>query len=128
MAGVKTTLISAGKYKVEGNPYEPLSAQARGSIQYIVDSFYGMFTKAVARGRGVSQAAVRDSYGQGRMVLAAAAVRQGMADSVATMDATLARFGVSKGQQRTQPAKRLSSLAMLERELAMYELTGKFGN
>jgi signal peptide peptidase SppA len=127
MAGVKTTLIAAGKYKIEGNPYEPLSDKARGSIQYAVDSFYGMFTKAVARGRGVSQTAVRDGYGQGRMVLAAAAVRQGMADSVDTMDATLARFGVSKDQQRVQPAKRLSSLAMLERELAMYEATGKWG-
>jgi hypothetical protein len=27
--GVKTTLISAGRYKVEGNPYEPLTDEAR---------------------------------------------------------------------------------------------------
>jgi signal peptide peptidase SppA len=118
--GVKVTLISAGKYKTEGNPYEPLSDEARASIQSTVDSFYTMFTKAVARGRGASQTAVREGYGEGRMVLASDAVKEGMADSVGTMDTTLARFGV-KDQREAPPAKRLASRSMLERELALYE-------
>ena len=33
-AGLKTTLISAGKYKVEANPFEPLSAEARVPATY----------------------------------------------------------------------------------------------
>jgi hypothetical protein len=46
--GVKTTLISAGKYKVEGNPFEPLSEEARQALQAEVDGFYEMFVADVA--------------------------------------------------------------------------------
>ena len=89
--GVKVSLISAGKFKTEGNPYEPLSDEARAAIQQKVDAFYDMFVKSVAQGRGVSQASVREGFGQGRLVVAGDAVKQGMADSIATLDETLAR-------------------------------------
>lgn len=92
MKGITTTLISAGKHKVEGNPFEPLSADARAAIQATVDSYYDMFVADVARGRGTTVGAVRDGYGQGRMVTAKQAVRSGMADRVDTFDATLARM------------------------------------
>ena len=51
--GVTPTLISAGKYKVEGNPYAPLGEDALGFMQSRVDDYYAVFTKSVARGRGV---------------------------------------------------------------------------
>lgn len=85
-AGVKVTLISAGKYKTEGNPFEPLSEEAQAAAQARVDDYYQMFVKAVARGRGVNQANVRDGFGQGRVVGAEQAVLGGMADRVATID------------------------------------------
>jgi signal peptide peptidase SppA len=106
--GVKVSLVSAGKFKTEGNPYEPLSDEARAELQSKVDGFYEMFIKAVARGRGVSQASVRGGYGQGRMLMAGAAVTEGMADRVATFDQVLAKLGakpanaavaIAEGQQ-----------------------------
>jgi signal peptide peptidase SppA len=115
--GIKITLISAGPFKVEGNPYEPLSAEARAAMQADVDSYYQMFTKAVAKGRGVSQAKVLEGYGQGRMVMAALAAKQGMVDGVATLDQTLARFGVSTSTQRMSAAV---ANDLRERELALY--------
>lgn len=90
--GVKVTLISAGKYKTEGNPYQPLSEEAMAYAQSMVDETYATFVKAVARGRGVGVAAVRDGFGQGRMVGAKEAVSQGMADRIDTMDGTIARL------------------------------------
>jgi signal peptide peptidase SppA len=96
-AGVKVSLISAGKYKVDGNPFEPLSDNAREDLQSKVDAYYGMFVKSVGRGRRASQDDVRGGFGQGRMVLAAQAVKAGMADRVATMDDTLARLGATGG-------------------------------
>lgn len=85
-AGVETTLISAGRHKVEANPWEPLSDDARAAIQADVDEFHRMFTEAVAAGRGVSQAvAAGERFGEGRMLLAREAVRRGMADRVATL-------------------------------------------
>ncbi len=84
--GVAPTLISAGKYKVEGNPYAPLDEEAQGFMQSRVDDYYAAFTKGVARGRGVPIAQVRDGMGQGRVLGADAALAQNMVDGVATFD------------------------------------------
>jgi len=98
--GRKVTLISAGKFKVEGNPFEPLGDEARAARQATVDHFYGMFVKAVARGRRVGVEAVRDGFGQGRMVAAPAAVEQGMADRVGTLDDAVRRAAALAGERR----------------------------
>lgn len=90
--GVKTTLVSAGKYKVEGNPFEPLSDEAKAEIQRGVDDYYRMFVAAVAKGRGVSVEKVRSDFGQGRMLNAQDALKAGMVDSVETIDEVIARL------------------------------------
>lgn len=92
MMGVKNTLISAGKFKTEGNPFEPLSDEAREHIQEDVDHFYGMFTADVAKGRGVKQADVKNGYGEGRVLNAKAALEAKLVDRVETLDATVARL------------------------------------
>jgi signal peptide peptidase SppA len=40
--GVKVSIVSAGKYKTEGNPYEPLSAEGRANLQSWVNQFGSM--------------------------------------------------------------------------------------
>jgi len=109
--GVKVNLISAGKFKVEGNPYEPLSDEARAALQGKVEAFYEMFVKSVAKGRGVAQTAVREGFGQGRMVLAADAVKGRMADRVATMDETLSRLGASGAPKKMAAAAGLPAIS-----------------
>jgi signal peptide peptidase SppA len=94
--GVKFTFISAGKYKTEGNSFQPLDDEARTAMQGVVDDFYGMFTKAVARGRGVSVKAVVNGFGQGRCLTAQDAVKQGLADRIATFDEVLGKYGVKQ--------------------------------
>jgi HK97 family phage prohead protease len=89
MDGVKKTFVSAGKYKTDGNPYEPLSPEAEKDMQAKVDSYYQMFVEAVAEGRGITAKDVEASYGEGRMILADEAVALGMADSVLTLDEAL---------------------------------------
>lgn len=88
--GVKITLISAGKYKVEGNFFEPLGDVAKASIQADVNDAYTMFVKAVADHRGVSQAAVREGYGEGRVLNAHRALDAKLVDSVGTLGSVLA--------------------------------------
>lgn len=90
-AGEVWSFISAGKYKVEGNGAEPLGEEARASFQANVDSYYRMFVRDVAKGRGVPVDAVRDGFGEGRMVLAEAAVAASMATGVATLGEAIAR-------------------------------------
>lgn len=96
LLGVKVTLISAGKYKTEGNPFEPLSDEAREQIQGRVDDAYSLFTKAVARGRGVSVTDVKNGYGQGRALMAKDAKAAGLIDRISTRDEAITRLLGSK--------------------------------
>jgi signal peptide peptidase SppA len=91
-AGIDINLIFAGKYKGEGNPFEPLGEEAREAIQARVDEYYDMFISAVARNRGVKRSDARNGFGQGRVAGAREAVSLGMADRVATLDETVNRL------------------------------------
>lgn len=93
MMGISTTIISAGPFKTDGNPYEPLSRGALAAMQDQVDTLYGMFTDAVAAGRGVKAAGVRAGFGEGRLVLAGQALQLKMVDRVETLGQTIARLG-----------------------------------
>jgi capsid assembly protease len=90
--GVKMSIIRAGKYKIEANPFEPLTEEARAAIQEQVNDYYSMFVDAVARNRGVTAKAVRDGYGEGRVVGAKQAKALGMVDRIATLDETIQRL------------------------------------
>jgi len=96
-AGVKPTFISAGKFKTEGNEFEPLSDAAREHTQSLVDSYYTKFVKAVSKGRNVSVATVRQDFGQGRVVTAEEAVRVGMADEVGSVESALSGLASQVG-------------------------------
>lgn len=85
-AGVKTTIIKAGKYKAEGNPMQPLSEETQAYIQSMVDATYTDFVKAVAKNRNCSVSDVREKFGQGRIVMADDAAKCGMVDRVATLE------------------------------------------
>jgi signal peptide peptidase SppA len=116
--GVKTTIIKAGKYKAEGASGTPLDDDARAYAQSVVDIFQEQFVKAVARGRGVSAAAVRNGFGEGRVVPAQKAKELGMIDRVATLDQVLAKYGVS----RTPGGMSAEAAVALQAEVAANEL------
>lgn len=116
--GVKTTLISAGRYKAEGNPYEPLTDDARASIQARVDDYYGMFVNAVARHRGVKATDVRNGFGEGRVVGAQEAKKLGMVDRVETLNETLSRLAGNKAPARRSAAAVVADLQERQREQA----------
>lgn len=101
--GLKVTLISAGKHKVDGSSLAPLSDETRAFYQDRVDEVYGWFVADVARGRGVSESEVRNGYGEGRAIGAKAALGFGLIDSIATVDATLTRLvGQSETAMRAE--------------------------
>lgn len=83
--GLGVTYIHAGKYKVEGNPDEPLGKEARAEMQRHVDRYYGMFVESVARNRNTTPERVEAEFGQGRITGAADAVRMRMADRTGTI-------------------------------------------
>lgn len=94
--GVKMSFISAGKYKVEGHPYEPLADEAAQAMQETVDAYYSDFAGSVAKFRGVKMSDVQNGFGEGRMLKDKSAVKAGLADRVDTFDNTLRRMASSK--------------------------------
>jgi len=98
--GYKVSLVSAGKYKTEGHPYGPLSEEARAHLQAQVDEYYDMFVRAVARNRGASLTAVREGYGEGRVLTAKEAVKANLVDRVATLDQVIGELQQKLGRRR----------------------------
>lgn len=97
--GLTVTLISAGEGKVDGNMFEPLAEDARAEIQADIDRYYGMFTAAVAKGRGVGAAKVKSAW-KAKVYGAEEAVAIGMADAVGTLDDAVkqaAKLGRARG-------------------------------
>lgn len=114
--GVKTTIISAGKYKAEGNHYNPLDEEAQAFMQSRVDDYYTAFTKGVAKGRNVGIAQVRDDMGQGRCLGADAALAAKMVDGVMTFDDVIKKMQKDLRAQRSAGASRV---AMAQRDLTI---------
>lgn len=112
--GIDVTLISAGKFKTEGNSFEPLSEEGREHIQALVDEAFDTFVNAVAKGRGVKASTVRGGFGEGRVVTGPTALAEGMADRIDTLDATIARLASSRRAQRPR--------SRAENELRLREL------
>jgi len=96
--GITPTYVHAGKYKVEGNPNQPLSDEARAQMQIIVDDAYEMFIADVAKGRNVTSASVRSDYGEGRVLTAKDAKAAGMIDRIAGVDETMRRLSGMKAE------------------------------
>jgi len=88
--GISVSIVSAGKYKIEGNPYGPLNSDAQEHIQEGVDDYYNMFVKDVATGRNAAVKDVKSGYGEGRVLTAKRSVEVGLADRVDTLDNVVA--------------------------------------
>ena len=116
-AGVKFSLVKAGKFKAEGVDFAPLSPEAAGDMQKRVNEYYDQFTRAVAKGRGVSESQVRNGFGEGRVVGAVEAVKLRMADRIATLASTLERFGVKDGGAVSQAGSQRQAFASADDEM-----------
>ncbi|EJM20178.1 ClpP class periplasmic serine protease [Pseudomonas sp. GM18] len=83
-AGVNVTLIHYGDRKADGADSQPLSDEALSRYQSDVDAMGELFVKTVARNRGMSVKAVRNT--QATTFLGAAGVEIGFADAVMAPD------------------------------------------
>jgi signal peptide peptidase SppA len=117
-AGVRVTALHAGKYKTEGAPWEPLSPEAEAKVQADIDKVYKWFVKAVAAGRGDSQANVISGYGEGRVLLGDDAVKANLADRVGTFEDTVTRLAakVQRASRRGMNAAYLGKLSSLDED------------
>lgn len=94
-AGIAVTYIYAGDKKVDGNPYEPLPERVRAEWESEIREIYGLFTSTVARNRGISEQAVRDT--EAGLYLGRAALGVGFADRVNTFGNEVHNAAVRRG-------------------------------
>ena len=94
--GVKTTEISAGKYKRIASNYEPLSKEGRQSIQDQMDYLYSLFVDAVASNRGVSADKVLSDMADGRVFIGQQAIDAGLVDGVSTLPELVAQLNAQR--------------------------------
>lgn len=59
--GIRVRIFRAGKHKAEGNAYEDMAKDTAERIQLELDEMREIFIETVARGRGMSKKAVRDT-------------------------------------------------------------------
>jgi ClpP class serine protease len=89
--GVKVTFIHAGKHKVDGNAFEPLTKEVTADLQAEIDTMYDSFVATVARNReGLSEKAVRAT--EARIYQADAARKVGLIDAVQQPSAATSSF------------------------------------
>lgn len=110
--GIETTLLSAGEFKTEGNPFEPLGEEARAYQQKRIDDYYLAFIDAVAQGRHVTADYVKESMGKGRVMGADDALALGMVDRIISFNDL-----VKELQTPGKPSR--NRRAMAERELQL---------
>lgn len=109
-AGVQMTLIVAGRYKTEGNSFQPLGADARRHMQSRIDEHYRQFVGAVAKHRNVTESAVRNGMGRGRLLDAERAKRENMVDAVATIDEVIDKLRKRVYANTAESSRSLESL------------------
>jgi hypothetical protein len=85
--GIKTTLLTAGKYKGVG--WGPLKAEDKAILQDGLDHSYQVFKQTVARNRGISMDAV-EAMAEGRVFKGQQAVQVGLANGIATVQSRVA--------------------------------------
>lgn len=91
-AGIKTSEITAGKYKRIASQHAPLSDEGRADIQARVDYLYEVFVGAVAKARGVNVEQVLSDMADGRVFIGQQAVKAGLVDGVSTLDGLIANL------------------------------------
>lgn len=104
IAGEKTTFITYGKFKAEGNSQEPMTEEGIAYAQSQVDEYGEMFVAALAAARGITAEAVRSGYGQGRELLAKPAKAAGMVDRIDTLENTIRRAAAGRIKSVVQPS------------------------
>lgn len=86
--GLKPTYLYAGARKIDGNPHEPLTKEARAAFQAEVDRLYSMFVATVARNRDMDEDDVKQT--EAGLFFGDSAVSAGLADQVGGVNDALA--------------------------------------
>ena len=92
MAGIKTTEISAGRYKRIASQYGPLTESGQAEIQRQIDGIYTIFVDAVAQNRGVNAEKCWPTWPMAGCFWPVKRRRAGWSTHIASLDATISNM------------------------------------
>src|SRR5207248_10651980 len=94
---VDETALKTGKYKDTLSPFRPIQDTDREEIQSLSDDVYGQFVKAVAEGRGIPEARVRE-IAEGRIYTGRKAKELKLVDELGGLDDAVQAAWSTAGQ------------------------------
>jgi len=126
--GIKTTEITAGKYKRIASQYGPLTQEGRQSMQEMVDDIYTAFVKDVASFRSVQVETVLESMADGRIFIGPKAIAANLVNGFSTVQRVMGDLRDGKkttgfGLQRSGSAGRKEEVEQMERQQIIAGLT-----
>lgn len=98
--GIKTTELTAGRYKRIASQYAPLSEEGRATIQAQLDHIYSVFVNSIAKFRSVSVDTVLAQMADGRVFLGQQAIQVGLVDGVSTLTGLVELLNQERRGQR----------------------------
>jgi protease-4 len=119
--GVDYIVVKAGQFKDIGNFSRPMSPEERRVLQTLLDDVHGQFIQAVADGRKLDAAAVRQ-FADGRIFSGAQAHGLRMIDAIGTLEDAVNRAaslaGLPVPPKVIQPRRRFSVFDLLRTEIS----------
>lgn len=94
--GIQNEVLTQGERKADGNPYQPLSAEARAALMEHDKATFDMFTGALLRYRKPPNQALAANFGDGRIFPASVALSAGLVDRLASLDEVLRQLGATQ--------------------------------
>ena len=85
--GLKTIAIDTGEFKSAGADGLEITEEQIAHFQHIVDGFFNDFIKSISKGRGMTEAKVRE-IADGRMFFAEEAKANGLIDTIRKVDSS----------------------------------------
>ena len=125
-AKVEETTLKSGKYKDTLSPFRPIQESDRAEIQSLSDDVYGQFVNAVAEGRGLAEAKVRE-IAEGRIYTGRRARELKLVDELGGLDEAIAaawQMAGQGGEPKVQYPPREHELSL--RDLMKGALQGAF--
>lgn len=98
--GYRFTAVSAGDFKNDLSPHEPIDKAALARLQTEVDRLYGLFVDHVASMRAIPAKAIRDT--QAGLFFGPDAVRSGLADALASTEQVMSEFTAYLGTRHAR--------------------------
>jgi protease-4 len=122
-AKVDETTLKTGKYKDTLSPFRPIQETDREEIQSLSDDVYGQFVKAVADGRGMPEARVRE-IAEGRIYTGRKAKELKLVDELGGLDdAVQAAWTLAgqSGEAKVQYAPKEHELSLRDLMRGMFQ-------